>query len=77
MWLGRDVGGAVPWSAGSWKPKPKAAKVDEGWLESQSASSVSALVEPGPYGVGLRYGGQQWLQKQVVVCWGGGTGGRP
>ena len=31
--------------------KPKAAKVDEGWLESRSASSVSAL-EPGPYGVG-------------------------
>ena len=52
--------------------KPKAAKVDEGWLESRSASSVSA-----PAGalwrrvVGLlRYGGQQ--QKQVVVCWGGG-----
>ena len=31
--------------------EPKAAKVDEGWLESRSASSVSAL-EPGPYGVG-------------------------
>ena len=52
--------------------EPKAAKVDEGWLESRSASSVSA-----PAGalwrrvVGLlRYGGQQ--QKQVVVCWGGG-----
>ena len=51
--------------------EPKAAKVDEGWLGSRSASSVSA-----PAGalwrrvVGLRYGGQQ--QKQVVVCWGGG-----
>ena len=52
--------------------EPKAAKVDEGWLESRSASSVFA-----PAGalwrrvVGLlRYGGQQ--QKQVVVCWGGG-----